>query len=217
MMNMGVLLSVMLTEKPVDAEGLAKWLVSYGKSMFLAGKSYGRYSETINAVASARPAVRKHLGEAWDLAFAWLADEPHQHNPALPLSILLGMISVAIMWGWPVEGALLALTWAGVLRIGETLLARRSDLVLPSDGAPGTTYILMRIRTPKTRGRAAQHQAARVDAQDFVQLISKVFENLGRGEPLWPFSAGTMRKRFEALLRALSLPTTAVGGQRPFT
>ena len=213
----GVLLSVMLTEKPVDAEGLAKWLVSYGKSMFLAGKSYGRYSETINAVASARPAVRKHLGEAWDLAFAWLADEPHQHNPALPLSILLGMISVAIMWGWPVEGALLALTWAGVLRIGETLLARRSDLVLPSDGAPGTTYILMRIRTPKTRGRAAQHQAARVDAQDFVQLISKVFENLGRGEPLWPFSAGTMRKRFEALLRALSLPTTAVGGQRPFT
>ncbi len=60
----GVLLSVMLTEKPVDAEGLAKWLVSYGKSMFLAGKSYGRYSETINAVASARPAVRKHLGEA---------------------------------------------------------------------------------------------------------------------------------------------------------
>ena len=92
----------------------------------------------------------------------------------------------------------------------EDWRARRSDLVLPSDGAPGTNYILMRIRTPKTRGRAAHHQAARVDAQDFVQLISKVFENLGRGEPLWPFSAGTLRKRFEALLRALSLPTALV-------
>ena len=70
-----LLLSVLLTEKPADPEKISHLLASYGKGMFVTGKSYGRYSETINAVAAARPAWRKSLNEAWDLAFAWLADE----------------------------------------------------------------------------------------------------------------------------------------------
>ena len=213
----GQLLSVLLTEKPADPEKVSHLLANYGKSMFVAGKSYGRYSETINAVAAARPAWRKNFNEAWDLAFAWLADEPHQHHPALPLSILLSMISVALLWGWPTEAALLALTWAGILRIGEVFLATRGDLILPDDSAPGTTYILLRIRTPKTRGRAAQHQAARVDAKDFVLLITKVYENLRPEEPLWPFSAATLRKRFEALLGAVGLSAKGQNGHRPFS
>lgn len=96
-------------------------------------------------------------------------------------------------------------------------MAKRSDLVLPSDAAPGTSFILLRIRSPKTRGRAAQHPAARVDPADFVQLITKVFQHLNRDQPLWPYSAATLRKRFEALLRALRLPTEFSGGQAPFT
>ncbi len=213
----GVLLSVLLTEKPADPERVSHLLAMYGKNMFAAGKPYGRYSETINAVAAARPAWKKSMTEAWDLAFAWLADEPHQHHPALPLSILLSMISVSLLWGWPLEAALLALTWAGILRIGEVLIARRADLILPDDSAPGTPYILLKIRSPKTRGRAAQHQAARVDAKDFVQLISKVYENLGENEPLWPYSAATLRKRFESLLGAVGLPSKAHHGVRPFS
>ncbi len=127
------------------------------------------------------------------------------------------MISVTLLWGWPTEAAVLALTWAGILRIGEVLLATRSDLILPDDSAPGTPYILLRIRTPKTRGRAAQHQAARVDAKDFVLLITKVHENLRPNEPLWPLSAATLRKRFDALLGAVGLSAKAQGGQRPFS
>ena len=36
--------------------------------------------------------IRKQLVGAWDLAFAWQADEPGEHHPALPLSILLAML-----------------------------------------------------------------------------------------------------------------------------
>ena len=69
----------MLSKKPADVEELGFWLVEYGKQMFSAGKAYGRYSETISAVAGARPHIKRQLGGggAWDLAFAWLADEPH--------------------------------------------------------------------------------------------------------------------------------------------
>ena len=210
-------LTELLSQKPPDAEKINRLLVAYGKELFWSGKSYGRFSETINAIASARPIVRRSLQESWDLAFAWLADEPHQRHPALPLSILLGMLTIALMWGWHVEAATLALCWSGVLRIGEVFLARRSDLVLPGDAAPGTSFILLRIRSPKTRGRSANHQAARIDPADFVLLISKVFQHLDRDQPLWPYSASTLRKRFEALLRALNLPTEQIGGQAPFT
>ena len=70
---------------------------------------------------------------------------------------------------------------------------------------------------PKTRGRAARHQAARVDPPDIIQLLSAVFGNMQEHEKLWPWSAATLRKRFNCLLHGLGLPTTKHGGRHPFT
>ena len=57
-----------------------------------------RYSETINAVVGLRPILKRQLTGAWDLAFAWLIDERHQHHPALPVSIMLSLVGLALMW-----------------------------------------------------------------------------------------------------------------------
>ena len=51
----------------------------------------------------------------------------------------------------------------------------RSDLMLPSDMSSGTFFALLRIKFPKARGRAARHQAARVDPPDIVELLTAVF------------------------------------------
>ena len=67
-------------------------MVGYGKSLYLAGKAYGVYAETINSVAVERPLIRCQLTTALDLAFAWLADEPHSRHPAMPLSIMVAMV-----------------------------------------------------------------------------------------------------------------------------
>ena len=111
------MLQTLLTAKPPDAEEITRWLVMYGQEMILAGKAYGKFAETINGVAAARPIFRKQLVAAWDLAFAWLADEPFQHHPALSLAILLALMATALMWGWPIEAAIVGLTWSGILRI----------------------------------------------------------------------------------------------------
>jgi len=214
--SQGVLLTPLLTAKPADPEEICKHLIQYGQQMFLAGRAYGKFAETINAIATFRPALRKQLSPAWDLAFAWLADEPFQHHPALPLSILLAMLATAILWGWPYEACVLALTWTGILRIGETIMATRGDLILPSDAAPGTTFALLRIRMPKTRGRAARHQAARVDPPDIVSLLQATYADFPSEKKLWPLSATTLRKRFTCLLRELGLPSVRQDGLRPF-
>ena len=206
----------LIEQKPPDPERISALLVDYGKELFAAGRSYGIFSETINSVAAARPLIRRQLTPAWDLAFCWLADEPHQHHPALPVAIMTAMCTVALALGWVYEAAVIMMGWAGLMRIGEVLAATRSELVLPCDSAPGTPFALIIIKSPKTRGRHARHQAARIDQRDLIAFLTAVYKDFPKGAQLWPFSASTLRKRFGMLLRSLELPDKKSGPTRPF-
>ena len=212
----GVSLSFLLTERPADPEKIAKWLVEFGKELYKSGKAYNTYAETINAVAGARTQIKRHLTSAWDYAFSWIANEPFDHHPAMPPGILVALMSLALLWGWPQVAAVFGLAWAGVLRIGEVLQATRADLVLPEDAIAGTSFALLKIREPKTRGRHAKHQAARIDPVDVIQVLRLAYGKVDGSSPLWPQSSATLRKRLKDLLRALKLPTEPCNGQRPF-
>ena len=200
----------------VDAERVANLLVGYGRSLYYGGRPYGVYSETINAVTSKRGNLRRMLGLAWDLAFSWVADEPASHHPALPRSVLLAFAALAMLWTWTTEAGIFLLSWCGLLRIGEVISARRRDLILPQDGAPGITFVLLRITTPKTRGRTARHQSARVDQRDVVEYLSVVFAGYQPDQLLWPMSSSTLRKRLNLLQTALGMPTTRSHDSCPY-
>ena len=201
----GISLQALLDSAGDVSEKVAGHLVSYGQALFRGGHPYYKYSETINAVAALKPSIRRNLTYAWDLAFAWLTEEPHCHHKAMPLGILLAVLSAALAWGWAAEAALFGLAWAGLLRPGEVLCAKRSDLILPRDAAPGARHALLVIRNPKTRGRAARHQSARVDPADIIELLDAVFGNLPGHVPLWQQSAATLRRRLEQIQVRLGL------------
>ena len=211
-------LSTAVDDRDADAEFLAKLLVQYGRELYYAGKPYGRFSETINGISARRPAFRRQLTQAWDLAFAWVADEPTVHHAPIPKSVLLAICGLSLLWGWPCEAAIFMMCWSGLLRIGEALSAFRSDLVLPVDASPGIDFALLRIRQPKSRGTGAKHQAARLDQEDVVQLLDAVFRNYPRDKRLWAFSSSTLRKRFNALQTSLGLVGSAgtVTSQPPY-
>eukprot|EP00435_Cladocopium_sp_Y103_P074323 s580_g48.t1 len=213
----GISFKFLVEQKPADPEGIASLLVEYGQGLYHAGKAYGIYAETINAVACMRPLIKRQLTSAWDLAFQWLCEEPYDHNPAMPLSVMAAMVVVSLTWGWPHFAAVLMVSWAGVMRIGEVLSATRQEMVLPEDCAPGTSFALILIKAPKTRGRAANHQAARIDQEDIIRFLSAMFGESPKQTKIWPFSAATLRKRFADVLKALKLPTEKEGGQKPFT
>ena len=75
---------------------------------------------------------------------------------------------------------------------------------------------MLRVPEPKTRGKGARHQAARIDPSDIVSLIAGVFRNFDADQKLWGLSAATLRRRFSQLLGAVGLQTRAVAGIRPF-
>ena len=212
----GIAWTDVLSRKPLDAEEICHWVCLYGRQLHAAGKSYSIYAETINGITALRPILKRQMTAAWDLAFAWLVDEPHQHHPALPLSIMLAMTCLALIWGWPLEAAIFSMTWTGLLRIGEVITAVKKDLILPWESAPGIEYILLRISEPKTRGKGARHQSAKIEPEDIVRLVSSVFQRHSPSQRLWPFSAQTLRRRFNLLLKGLGLQTKPENGVRPY-
>lgn len=97
----GVSFKFLFEQKPADPERASALLIEYGRQLYCAGKAYGIYTETINAVACSRPLIKHSLTAAWDLAFCWLADEPYDHHPAMPLTVMAAMSVVSLTWGWP--------------------------------------------------------------------------------------------------------------------
>ena len=104
--------------------------------------------------------------------------------------------------------------WGALLRIGEATSAHRKDLVLPSDVLHAQSFALIRIEEPKTRMRAARHQAGKLERSDLVQLVSLAFEDLPRASRLWPHATQTLRRRFDLILERLGF-SACREGQRP--
>ena len=205
-----------VNEQGIDADNL--FLNSYqrledintllganGRACYTAGKTMNSYSETINAVASWKPHLRRSLQGAWDIAYGWARREPPTHHPAMPPQVLLAMLVVSLIWGWTRIAGCLALGWSGLLRPGEIFQAKRINLYLPSDGGWVDAFAMLEIQEPKTRFSAARHQASKVDIPDMVSVLELAFAKIGRQEKLWPHSAQAFRARFKQLLGALRL------------
>ncbi|CAE7264088.1 unnamed protein product [Symbiodinium sp. CCMP2592] len=189
--------------QPGSTKRLNQMLVCYGRQLFDAGWPYSHYSEVINAVTGKEPGLRRSLQPAWDLAFAWLREEPHSHHVALPWQLLTAACSLALLWGWPRVAGVLALTWGAVMRIGEVFSARRQDLLLPADVRGTICFGLVSIGEPKTRFRGARHQSAKIDQPDLLAIVTLAFGHLGAHCKLWPYSPATMRSRFDQLIAKL--------------
>ena len=194
-----------------DVDSVNCILTRYGRELYRAGRPYAHYSELINAYSSKVPKLRRLLQPAWDLAFSWKRAEPGRHHTAMPWQVLLGLVTTAFLWGWPRTAGLLALSWGGLLRIGEALAARRSDLMLPADVWNTIDFAYLSIREPKTRYSAARHQSVRIDQPNVLKIVTVAFQALGPAEKLWPSSAQTLRTRFRQLCNALRLPCGSSG------
>ena len=200
-------------EGPPDIDQINRWISDYGRKLFREGKPYYQYSETINAISAKRPTLRRSLMQAWDLAFMWNSYEPVEHHVAMPHQVLLALLSICMMWGWVREASCFALCFGALLRSGELLAAVRGDLIFPQDVGGTLDHILIRILEPKTRFRAARHQASKVEQADLIRVISLGLYQLRPNEALWPLSGSSLRGRLTKAFERLGLPTNP--GSRP--
>ena len=206
-------LSTLLDAALVNVEEINSILASYGRALYAGGRPYGHFAETINAVVSQRPVLRRNLQQAWDYAFAWVRSEPPTHHLACPWQVLLAIIATALTWGWRKVAGMCALCFGGILRTGEALNAYRYDLLLPQDTYGTNHYALLAVSEPKTRYSAARHQSSKIDSPDLLRVITLAFADLPQNVKLWPMSGQTLRGRFKSILVALDLSRVHPGMQ----
>ena len=204
----GINVEQLLEHASLHTEELNALMTTYGKKLYESGRPYGHYAESINALVQQCPNLRRLMQPAWDLAFSWAKSEPPTHRLAMPWQIFLALLTVALSWGWLDVAGSLALIWGGVLRPGELLASKRSDLLLPSDTHNTNAFALLAIEEPKTRYSAARHQCAKIDSSDILQVLELCFGHLPLNRMLWPSSGQSLRARFRNLLAALKLPVS---------
>ena len=180
-------------------------LARYGRILYNNGKSYTQYAETLNAISSWKPSIRRMLQGAWDLGYTWVRAEPSVHHVAMPHQVALSMITVSLLWGWTRLAGIIALGFGALLRPGELLALTRGDLLLPRDCDRGICFGLVSIKEAKTRFSHARLQSAKLDIEDLLAVVDLCFGDLQPHQRLWPQSGSTLRARFKSLLRALEL------------
>lgn len=213
--RIGVDLHHLLVHAMQNLDEINAILCRYGRELYTAGRPYGHFAETINSLTSRRPLIRRHLQPSWDLAYAWVKAEPPCHHTAMPFQVMLAICTTALLWGWARFAGVIALTWGSVMRIGETLKARRRDLLLPSDIGSTHNCALLAISEAKTRYSASRHQTAKLDIPDLLRVVILAFDKLDPECFLWPYSGSTLRLRFKSVMQAIGLPTTNTADIRP--
>ena len=98
-------------------------LGEFGRYLWKLGLPYVRYANTVNAVVSRAPGIRRAVGQAWDLGYRWMALGPTNHHATLPGVVLQALVWLWQLRGWPRMAVLLFSCFSGIMMPGEFLKA----------------------------------------------------------------------------------------------
>ena len=122
---------------------------------------------------------------------------------------------VAIFWGWPRVGTLMAAAFSGILRPGEFLTATRKALLFPEDSlSPHQSWILWRHERPKSRRSAARYQPSRIDDAGVIALLRVLYKHEPDDSPLWDGTPYSFRRRVQAISAFFGLKDLKISGAR---
>ena len=188
---------------------LVELLIGYGHAAFREGISLMYFRQLLAHVQRENVAVRPYMLPAWQVVSKWELLEPTNHRPPMPEPLMAAMAALGWIWGWKRWTATLIFSFVGACRVGEVLHARRSHLLLPSDLLSDQPIAYLKIISPKSRRRGARIQYATFDYAALVPLLEAAWSGLDRDDFLYGASPGAFRTRWNALMRKLSVPTTA--------
>ena len=193
-------------------------LRAYGNELYSTGGSKHSFRYTLVGAQREIVTLRGNLGPAWELLSRWEAVEPVVHRTPVPEALLKAMVTVGWLRGFQRWAGCALLAFYGMARIGEVLVCRREQLVLPDDLFMATSAVFLRLDSSKTslRGRP-KIQHIRVDDAAAMELLTVAFSGLPLSEKLFPFSPAAFRTRWDRCLRALALDSSVAltpGGLR---
>ena len=181
-------------------------LIACLQQMALDMEPLGYGAELLAAVMKEYGWLRGTLAEAWYAVNVWSRAVPKITRVGIDVRVLQAVLVTALVWQWPRFCCLAALMFHGLLRPGEGGALLREDVRLPSDGVGlDVPAVILCIRKPKTRHRAARVQSVLVHDPLVVILCEQWLPALLPREPILPGGSSTFSRRLGQILVALGL------------
>ena len=121
---------------PKRAQELDGLVGDYVEKLWRSGAGRALASDTVAALQDAEPHIRGQLHGTWRLLRAWSQNEIPNRAPPLPIEVLKAMVGHAFFKQDLAFGLSLLLGFYGVLRTGELLGIRSSDVSIDHPRGP---------------------------------------------------------------------------------
>eukprot|EP00438_Fugacium_kawagutii_P018293 Skav223004 [mRNA] locus=scaffold1827:595299:597942:- [translate_table: standard] len=180
-------------------------LRAYGIHLFESG--YPRYLlvYAITGLQEQFPQCKAFLNLAWQIDRKWQIHEPGQCRAVLPGIAVRAVVAVSTLWGWHFWTGIILLGFAAMLHPSEMVALTRKDLVFPSDVCYDMSCLYVHLQNPKT-SRFARRQHGRIDDDQVIQIVEKIFAKLPLQSRLYCGSLSLLRKQWDAVLTYLGIP-----------
>ena len=189
-----------------DFAGLAWALRAYGLFCFETGLPRYMLVYAITATQEAFPAVRPHMGVAWQIDRRWQVHEPGRCRSVLPPVVIPAAIAIAAIWQWNKWVALVMLGFGAMLHPSELLALERQDLCFPSDLGFDSDSLYIHVKDPKT-ARFARRQHGRIDDPIIIKTAFLTFGSLPLTAKLYGGTSAMFRKQWNAVFARLGIST----------
>ena len=194
----------------VFADNRSAELALRGFGLYLFSSGLPRYLlvYALTSIQNEFPSYRNNLSAAWQVDHKWQLVEPGQCRAVLPTAAFRACLSLAALWGWKAWMGLVLIGFLAMLHPSEMLGLCRRDLMFPGDCFGHVRSLFVHLRSPKT-ARFARRQHGRIDDDFAIRVIFSVFGALPLNTPLYPASAHTFRRQWNAVMAKLGIPHKA--------
>lgn len=183
------------------------WEDGDGESLYTVGNA-------LSGLHFYEPLTKRKIPTAWRLFANWKKMAWPVRAPPITRDIILSMAYYAICHDDIFFGCLLCLGFFTLLRTGELLNLRGSDLLVNSRQA----IPIVSLKDTKTRKRTAANEMVTTDGQFTVLVVQAAHDVLvawnALSRRLWEFSGQAFRRHFDLYLRKFKLQSL---GLRPYS
>ena len=182
-------------------------LRAYGMHLYQTGAPRYLFVYSITGMQDLFPHLKAFLTPAWAVDRKWQIAEPGECRPVLSAPVIRAITSLCLLWEWFRFLGIILIGFLAMLHPAEFLQLRRKDILLPEDSLHSDHVFYVHICNPKT-SRFARRQHCKVDDALVLRYVSKVFGPLQPGESLFAGGSSAFRRRWNAVLSRLGIPTS---------
>lgn len=163
-----------------------------------------------------RPRLRRKLQASWDAIKSWEEQQPSSFRAPVPMTLLMAITCQAVLNSeksdsrsearrWLALAVMVLTGFYGLLRPGELLNLRASDVVPPNSMSLGSAFSVVRIARPKNARQMGIQQYVEIRHPDAANWLAWLKSERQPEAALWNSTPHRFRSMFKSVCRSLNI------------